>query len=242
MIELDQVYKNYSHGGAAVQALAGIDLRVVAGEFVSVMGPSGSGKSTLLNILSALDRPSQGKIRLDGRDIGEMTDDEVTLFRRDRIGLIFQFFNLLPTMTAVENVLLPILLARRASAVDQHFARDLLTQVGLGHRLNHKPGQLSGGEMQRVAVARAFVTRPGIILADEPTGNLDSTSGAEVLQLLKMQAEERNTTVVMVTHDRSAAAVGSRILWIRDGRIHEDSATTATPGKPSTPLGTGVCV
>lgn len=229
MIELDHVYKSYSHGGTAVHALRGIDLRVASGEFVSVMGPSGSGKSTLLNILSALDRPSRGTIRLDGRDIGAMTDDEVTLFRRDRIGLIFQFFNLLPTMTAVENVLLPVLLARRATSADREFAQSLLTQVGLGHRLNHKPGQLSGGEMQRVAVARAFVTRPGIILADEPTGNLDSASGSEVLQLLRRQAEERHTTVVMVTHDRSAAGVGSRILWIRDGQIHEDSAADPQP-------------
>ena len=224
MIELDRVYKTYSYGGTPVQALRGIDLRVGGGEFISIMGPSGSGKSTLLNILSALDRPSQGLIRLDGRDIAAMTDDEVTLFRRDRIGLIFQFFNLLPTMTAVENVLLPILLARRASVADRQFAEDLLTQVGLSHRLHHKPGQLSGGEMQRVAVARAFVTRPGIILADEPTGNLDSASGAEVLELLRRQAEERHTTVVMVTHDRNAAAVGSRILWIRDGQIQQDLA------------------
>lgn len=230
MIELDGVVKTYSHGGTPVQALQGIHLRVAGGEFISIMGPSGSGKSTLLNILSALDRPSQGRIRLDGRDIAAMTDDEVTLFRRDRIGLIFQFFNLLPTMTAAENVLLPILLARRATNTDRQFAHDLLTQVGLSHRLHHKPGQMSGGEMQRVAVARAFVTRPGIILADEPTGNLDSASGAEVLELLRRQAEERQTTVVMVTHDRNAAAVGSRILWIRDGKIHKDSA--ADPQTP----------
>ncbi len=236
---MEQVCKSYSHGGTPVHALRGIDLTVAGGEFVAVMGPSGSGKSTLLNILSALDRPTEGSICLDGRDIAAMTDDEVTLFRRDRIGLIFQFFNLLPTMTAVENVLLPILLARRASVADRQFAHDLLTQVGLGHRLHHKPGQLSGGEMQRVAVARAFVTRPRIILADEPTGNLDSASGAEVLQLLRRQAEERQTTVVMVTHDRNAAAVGSRILWIRDGQIHQDSAAESRPAPPPAALQPG---
>jgi putative ABC transport system ATP-binding protein len=156
-----------------------------------------------------------------------MTDDEVTLFRRTRIGLIFQFFNLLPTMTATENVLLPILLARAAHDRDQIHARELLQRVGLGHRLDHKPGQLSGGEMQRVAIARAFAGSPGIILADEPTGNLDSATGAEVLRLLKRQAADHGATVVMVTHDAQAARVGDRLIVIRDGRLQTDERLAA---------------
>ena len=187
------------------------------------MGPSGSGKSTLLNILSALDVPTTGTVSLAGLDIASLPDDEVTRFRRDKIGLIFQFFNLLPTMTAVENVLLPVLLARRATAQDEARAVTLLERVGLGHRLQHRPGELSGGEMQRVAIARAFVTSPSILLADEPTGNLDSASGAEVLRLLRQEADERGTTVVMVTHDAQAARVGTRLVVIRDGRVHDDS-------------------
>ncbi|MSQ84509.1 MAG: ABC transporter ATP-binding protein [Myxococcales bacterium] len=224
MIALHQVGKQYGGGDYAVTALREIDLAIGSGEFVSIMGPSGSGKSTLLNLLSALDRPTTGQVVLDGRDIAKLSDDEVTLFRRTRIGLVFQFFNLLPTMTAVENVLLPRMLAARTTTADREIAVQLLEQVGLGHRLSHRPGQLSGGEMQRVAIARAFVTAPAIILADEPTGNLDSATGAEVLKLLRQQAEQRGATVVMVTHDSRAAAVASRILEIRDGRIHHDSA------------------
>ena len=224
MIELHRVSKNYDHLEQPVTALRDIDLSVGRGEFVAIMGPSGSGKSTLLNLLSALDKPTSGRIVLAGADIGAMTDDAVTLFRREKIGLIFQFFNLLPTMTAVENVLLPVLLARRAQDADREKAVRLLEQVGLGHRLTHKPSAMSGGEMQRVAVARAFMTAPPILLADEPTGNLDSNSGTEVLRLLRRQAEEHGTTVVMVTHDANAARVGSRLIVIRDGRIQSDAA------------------
>ena len=229
MIDLQHVSKNYDHLEQPVTALHDIDLTVGRGEFVAIMGPSGSGKSTLLNLLSALDKPTSGRIVLAGEDIGAMSDDAVTLFRREKIGLIFQFFNLLPTMTAVENVLLPVLLARRAVEADRAKAVRLLEQVGLGHRLTHKPSAMSGGEMQRVAVARAFMTAPPILLADEPTGNLDSNSGTEVLRLLRRQAEEHGTTVVMVTHDANAARVGSRLIVIRDGRIQEDSpvATSA---------------
>jgi putative ABC transport system ATP-binding protein len=222
MIQLIDVCKNYGGGDSAVAALRALNLEIGAGEFVAIMGPSGSGKSTLLNLLSALDTPTSGTVKLDGQDIRSLTDDAVTLFRRTRIGLIFQFFNLLPTLTAVENVLLPVLLARRAGEQDQARAVDLLRQVGLSHRLHHKPGELSGGEMQRVAIARAFVCQPPIILADEPTGNLDSVSGAEILRLLRQQAEERGATVVMVTHDAQAARVGTRLIVIRDGRIQED--------------------
>ena len=223
MIDLQRVSKNYDHLEQPVTALRELDLTVGRGEFVAIMGPSGSGKSTLLNLLSALDKPTTGRILLAGEDIGAMSDDAVTLFRREKIGLIFQFFNLLPTMTAVENVLLPVLLARRAGEADRAKAVRLLEQVGLGHRLTHKPSAMSGGEMQRVAVARAFMTAPPILLADEPTGNLDSNSGTEVLRLLRQQAEEHGTTVVMVTHDANAARVGSRLIVIRDGQIQEDS-------------------
>lgn len=233
MIRLTDVGKQYGAGSGGVAALRNVDLHIGRGEFVSIMGPSGSGKSTLLNLLSALDTPSSGTIVLDGKDIRKLSDDEVTLFRRTRIGLIFQFFNLLPTMTATENVLLPVLLARRATDADRSRAVDLLRQVGLGHRLDHKPGALSGGEMQRVAIARAFVTEPPIILADEPTGNLDSTSGAEVLRLLRQQAEEKGTTVVMVTHDSNAAHVGNRLIVIRDGRIQTDTPLS-TPAQEMT--------
>lgn len=235
MIELQRVSKSYDHLEQPVTALREIDLSVGRGEFVAIMGPSGSGKSTLLNLLSALDKPTTGRIVLADADIGTMSDDAVTLFRREKIGLIFQFFNLLPTMTAVENVLLPVLLARRAQDADREKAVRLLEQVGLGHRLTHKPSAMSGGEMQRVAVARAFMTAPPILLADEPTGNLDSNSGSEVLRLLRRQAEEHGTTVVMVTHDANAARVGSRLIVIRDGRIQSDaavptSASSAAPG------------
>ncbi len=226
MIDLTAASKQYGEGQSAVHALKHVDLHIDAGEFVAIMGPSGSGKSTLLNLLSALDQPSSGTVRLDGRDIASLSDDEVTLFRRTRIGLIFQFFNLLPTLTALENVLLPVMLARRPGAEEIRRATDLLGSVGLAHRVHHKPGMLSGGEMQRVAIARAFVCEPPILLADEPTGNLDSATGADVLQLLNLQARERKTTVVMVTHDANAAQVGSRLIQIRDGKIHSDQAIT----------------
>ncbi len=242
MIELQRVSKNYDHLEQPVTALHEIDLNVGRGEFVAIMGPSGSGKSTLLNLLSALDKPTTGRIVLAGADIGAMTDDAVTTFRREKIGLIFQFFNLLPTMTAVENVLLPVLLARRAQEADRAKAVRLLEQVGLGHRLTHKPSAMSGGEMQRVAVARAFMTEPPILLADEPTGNLDSNSGTEVLRLLRRQAEEHGTTVVMVTHDANAARVGSRLIVIRDGRIQSDAPVVqSAPGAAPTaaPLDSG---
>jgi len=233
MIQLSNVAKHYGHADSQVTALRGINLHIGKGEFASIMGPSGSGKSTLLNLLSALDTPSEGSIALAGQDIGRLSDDAVTVFRRNKIGLIFQFFNLLPTMTAVENVLLPLLLSRPATAADHAQAVALLEQVGLGHRLTHKPGAMSGGEMQRVAIARAFIHAPPIILADEPTGNLDSASGSEVLRLLRRQAEEKGTTVVMVTHDREAARVGNRLIIIRDGKIQSDELNASSP--PSGP-------
>jgi putative ABC transport system ATP-binding protein len=225
MIELRSVCKTYGEGASRVQALNGLDLRVTAGQFVSVMGPSGSGKSTLLNLVSALDTPSSGSILIDGADISTLDDDALTLFRRHKIGLIFQFFNLLPTLDALDNTLLPLMIERRISAADEARALRLLEQVGLGARRRHRLHQLSGGEMQRVAIARALIMEPRLILADEPTGNLDSTTGSAILKLLRQTCERTGTTIVMVTHDRSAAQVGDRILWLKDGLLLRDERT-----------------
>ncbi len=224
MIEMRGVTKVYGEGESRTRALAGIDLRVEAGEFVSIMGPSGSGKSTLLNLISALDIPTEGEILLDGEAVARMDDDALTSFRRRKIGLIFQFFNLLPTLDAFDNVLLPVLLERREGAEDVRRAEELLQEVGLEHRRRHRIHQLSGGEMQRVAIARALMLRPRLILADEPTGNLDSATGAKVLELLRGTCERHDATVVMVTHDAAAARIGDRIVALRDGHIVADDA------------------
>jgi putative ABC transport system ATP-binding protein len=225
MISLQQVRKVYGDGETRVEALRGVDLEIGAGEFVSVMGPSGSGKSTLLNLVSALDIPTAGRIVIDGVDIGTLDDDALTLFRRRRIGLVFQFFNLMPTLDAVDNVLLPVLLERAAGIDDRRRASALLEAVGLAGRAAHKIHQLSGGEMQRVAIARALILEPRLILADEPTGNLDSATGAAILALLQRTAREHGTTVVMVTHDRAAAEAGGRLVRLRDGQIEGDAPT-----------------
>jgi putative ABC transport system ATP-binding protein len=222
MITLRSVSKTYGEGPNRVHALKNIDFAVRAGEFVSIMGPSGSGKSTLLNLVSALDAPSSGQIEIDGHDIARLDDDALTRFRRHKIGLVFQFFNLLPTLDALENTLLPVMLERKITAADEARAVELLESVGLGARLRHRTHQLSGGEMQRVAIARALVMRPALVLADEPTGNLDSATGAGILSLLKHTSLHTQTTVVMVTHDRSAAQVGDRILWLKDGEVRRD--------------------
>lgn len=228
MIELRQVSKTYGQGATRVEALAAIDLHIPAGQFVSIMGPSGSGKSTLLNLVSALDVPSAGKIAIDGQDIGTLGDDELTLFRRRKIGLIFQFFNLLPTLNATENVLLPVMLERKAGEADRQRALEILGSVGLGKRAHHQVHELSGGEMQRVAIARSLILSPRLILADEPTGNLDSATGQAILALLKHTAREHGTTVVMVTHDRTAALAGDRLVRLRDGRLEGDEVVTSS--------------
>jgi putative ABC transport system ATP-binding protein len=224
MIEVVEATKVYRRGRTEVQALAGVSLRVPRGQFLSVMGPSGSGKSTLLNLLGALDVPSGGQLRIDGRELSRMGDEELSRFRRERLGFIFQFFNLLPTLTALENVMLPGLLAGGPQAKLRARAVELLETVGLGGRTHHRPDELSGGEMQRVAVARALLSEPAVLLADEPTGNLDSRTGVEVLRLLREATRVRGLTVVMVTHDLNAAAVGDRILRLADGRIVGDEA------------------
>jgi putative ABC transport system ATP-binding protein len=225
MIELSGVSKIYGEGESQVTALADLDLALGAGQFVSIMGASGSGKSTLLNLMSALDAPSAGSIVIDGEDISRMSDDALTLFRRRKIGLVFQFFNLLPTLDALENTLLPVMLERKLTSQDRQRATELLDQVGLGARKTHQLHQLSGGQMQRVAIARALMLRPRLILADEPTGNLDSVTGAATLELLRRTCDQTGTTIVMVTHDRQAAEVGDRILWLKDGRIMRDEKT-----------------
>ena len=221
MMELVEVTKTYQQGTRVVQAVRGVSLRVEAGEFVSIMGPSGSGKSTLMHLLGALDTPTTGQALFQGRDLAKMSDRERSLLRRTRIGFIFQFFNLLPTLTAAENVALPLLLGgmSRGKALQQ--ARLALEPVNMAHRAEHYPDEMSGGEMQRVAIARALVGNPEAIVCDEPTGNLDSHNSAEVLKLLRSLPEAGRRCVVMVTHDAHAANYGDRRIVIRDGRISE---------------------
>ncbi len=221
MIRLINVHKIYQQGRNKITALAGLSLDIQKGEFAAVMGPSGSGKSTLLHLIGGLDRPTEGQVLVDGRIISQMADDEVTLFRRTRIGFVFQFFNLLPTLAAVENVMLPLILDGRSSAESNLRAKTLLERVGLEGRRDHLPEELSGGEMQRLAIARALAFNPPILLADEPTGNLDSKNGAAVLELLRQINTEQRCTVVMVTHNREAAGYGDRIVHLRDGVIEE---------------------
>ncbi|MEK7335015.1 MAG: ABC transporter ATP-binding protein [Candidatus Binatota bacterium] len=221
MIRLINVHKHYQQGRNKITALAGLSLDIQKGEFAAVMGPSGSGKSTLLHLIGGLDRPTEGQVLVDGRIISQMADDEVTLFRRTRIGFVFQFFNLLPTLAAVENVMLPLILDGRSSAESNLRAQTLLERVGLEGRRDHLPEELSGGEMQRLAIARALAFNPPILLADEPTGNLDSKNGAAVLELLRQINTEQRCTVVMVTHNQEAAGYGDRIVHLRDGVIEE---------------------
>ncbi len=225
MMELCDVTKDYPQGRRMVRALRGVSMRIEPGEFVSIMGPSGSGKSTLMHLLGALDTPSTGEVRFQGRALHLMSDREMSALRRSRIGFVFQFFNLLPSLTAVENVALPLLLAGqgRTRALKPSYAG--LGRVGLSDRAEHFPDELSGGEMQRVAIARALVVEPEAVLCDEPTGNLDSASSAEILKLLRSLPEPGRRAVVMVTHDAQAAEYGDRVIHIRDGLIESEYAT-----------------
>jgi putative ABC transport system ATP-binding protein len=227
MIRLVEVVKTYRQGSTPVPALAGVTVEVPDGEFLSIMGASGSGKSTMLHLIGGLDVPDSGSISVGGRELSRLSDDELTIFRRRKIGFIFQFFNLLPTLSAEENVALPLLLDGKPMREVRPRVEALLERVGLGHRKRHKPDELSGGEMQRVAIARALVIDPILLLADEPTGNLDSKTGEEILQLLKETAEQTDRTVVMVTHEARAAAYGERIITLKDGRIVSDLADGA---------------
>lgn len=222
MIELLDASKTYTQGRRTVSAVRGVTLRVATGEFVTIMGPSGSGKSTLMHLMGALDTPSGGRAVFQGQDLQTMSDRQRSLLRRDRIGFVFQAFNLLPTLTAAENVALPLLLAgtnRRAALVR---AGECLERVNLGHRAEHFPDEMSGGEMQRVAVARALVADPDAVLCDEPTGNLDTATSREILTLLSKLPEPGKRAVIMVTHDPNGASYGTRLVRIRDGLIESD--------------------
>ena len=220
--------KTYGSGENTVHALDGVSVDFKVGEFAAIMGPSGSGKSTLMHCLAGLDDLTSGRVIIDGTDLTGLSDKSLTNLRRDEIGFVFQSFNLIPTLTAEENIRLPLLLANRAG--DEEWINRVIDAVGLRDRLHHKPGELSGGQQQRVAVARALASRPKIIFADEPTGNLDSRAGTEVLQFMRRAVDELGQTIVMVTHDPVAASVADRIVFLADGQI-VDEMRQPTPEK-----------
>ena len=212
--------RRYGEGDTAVDALGGVTLEVAEGKMTAVMGPSGSGKSTLMHILAALDRPTSGTVWIAGTKLGELNDTEITKLRRQHIGFVFQFFNLLPMLTAEENIVLPLTIA--GEKPEREWREQLLKTVGLDDRRSHRPAELSGGQQQRVAIARALISRPTVVFADEPTGNLDSKTGGEILELLRNSVESLGQTTVMVTHDPYAAAIADRILFLADGLIVRD--------------------
>lgn len=220
VVSLNNVYKIYRQGETEVRALDGIDLQIYFGQFTAIVGPSGSGKSTLLHCLAGLDSVTQGTVTVAGKDLAKMNDKTLTQFRRDHIGFVFQSFNLMPTLTALENIRLPQLLAGKKTS--PNWEKQIIEILDLKDRLTHKPAELSGGQQQRVAVARALITKPALLVADEPTGNLDSASSQEVLKLLRSAASELGQSVVMVTHDPSAAAIADRVLIVKDGKITQE--------------------
>ncbi len=222
LLKIDSLKKTYSRGDQTVEALKGVSLEIDSGQFVSIMGPSGSGKSTFLHLMGGLDRPTSGKVVFDGKAIDSLSDYDLSLFRRQKLGFIFQFFNLLPTLSALENVALPRLLNGESIKTIRPKAEELLKMMGLEKRMDHKPDQLSGGEMQRVAIARALVADPLMIFADEPTGNLDSKTGESVLNLMKNLVKDHGKTIVMVTHDPKAASYGTRLIQMKDGLLDSD--------------------
>jgi putative ABC transport system ATP-binding protein len=228
MISVRGVHKVFRQGDTEVPALAGVSLDIAAGEFVAIVGPSGSGKSTLLHLMGGLDVPTAGEIAIEGTSISRMTDDEITVFRRRRIGVIFQFFNLLPTYSAEENVALPLLLDHRRPRDVRERVQAALERVGLAHRRRHRPDELSGGEMQRVAIARALVIDPLLILADEPTGNLDTRTGEQILDLIRDANQSRGCTITLVTHDARAAAYARRVVTLKDGRVVDETRPSPT--------------
>jgi putative ABC transport system ATP-binding protein len=246
-----ELTKTYGSGETIVRALDGVSIEIARGEMLAIMGPSGSGKSTLLHLLGALETPSSGEIALAGRRYEGLGDGELTALRRETIGFVFQFFNLLPTLTAEENVMLPALIAGRGDDAMRARAAELLGRVGLSARADHLPSELSGGEQQRVSIARALLMRPELVLADEPTGNLDSHSSAEVLELLSELNRDEGHTIVMVTHDPGVAAIAGRVLFLRDGRVAgeieggsaqavSDSFTSLEAGSDGAPGRTGL--
>ncbi len=218
--------RRFGEGEAAVDALDGVSLSLPAGAFTAIMGPSGSGKSTLMHCLAGLDKPTSGTVTIDGIDLGTLDDKKLTELRRDKVGFIFQSFNLLPVLTAQENIELPLKIAGRSA--DDGWRDEIISTVAIGDRLTHHPSELSGGQQQRVAVARALITKPAVVFADEPTGNLDSRASTDVLQLLRHSVDTLGQTVVMVTHEASAAAVADRVVVLADGKIvHDGAAGTA---------------
>ena len=227
-VSATDLHRRYGEGEAAVDALAGVDVQFEPGRFAAIMGPSGSGKSTLMHLLAGLDKPTSGSVVIDGDEIAGFGDKELTRLRRDRLGFVFQAFNLVPVLTAEENILLPLTLAGRKP--DKEWVEQLIATVGLGDRLTHRPAELSGGQQQRVAVARALIHRPAVVFADEPTGNLDSHASDEVLGLLRRAVDDFGQTVVMVTHDPHSASVADRIVVLNDGRIIHDGGGQSPEG------------
>jgi putative ABC transport system ATP-binding protein len=222
IVSAQDLCRVYGEGGAAVTALDSVTVDFPAGAFTAIMGPSGSGKSTLMHLLAGLDRPTAGSVVLDGIDLTTLNDDALTQLRRDRVGFIFQAFNLLPVLNARENIVLPLSIAGRNP--DDAWVDQLIDLVGLRDRLTHRPSELSGGQQQRVAVVRALASRPAVVFADEPTGNLDSHASTEILQLLRRSVDEFGQTIIMVTHDEEAAGYADRLLVLRDGQLVEDRA------------------
>jgi putative ABC transport system ATP-binding protein len=220
VVSAKDVTRVFGEGETAVNALRGVSLEIPKGQLTAVMGPSGSGKSTLMHILAGLDRPTSGEVSIDGTEITDMGDQELTLLRRDHIGFIFQFFNLLPMLTAEENITLPLDLA--GTKTDEAWSNEIVAKVGLTDRRKHRPSELSGGQQQRVAIARALISRPTVLFADEPTGNLDSQTGEEILRLLRDSVDTYGQTMLMVTHEARAAAMADRVLFLGDGQIVKD--------------------
>ncbi len=231
IVQLQDVHLRLDSAAGPVNILRGLDLSVSRGERVGVVGPSGSGKSTMMMVMAGLERPTAGRIQVAGHDLGALDEDRLARFRRDHVGIVFQAFHLIPTMTALENVAIPLEFAGAADAFER--AQAGLEAVGLGHRLTHYPGQLSGGEQQRVAIARAFVAEPALLLADEPTGNLDRETGDSIIDLLFGLAKRCGTTLVLITHDSALAERCDRTLTLRDGRIVEDTASSLSPFPPA---------
>jgi len=226
IVEAEDLYRRYGEGETAVEALAGVTVAFPAGRYAAIMGPSGSGKSTLMHTLAGLDRPTSGIVRIAGVELTDLDDGALTRLRRDRVGFIFQTFNLLPVLSAEENILLPVSIAGRKP--DRDWFDTLVDTVGIRDRLSHRPAELSGGQQQRVAVARALISRPAVVFADEPSGNLDSKASGDVLGLLRGAVDEFGQTVVMVTHDAHAAAFADRLLVLADGRIVHDGEAVST--------------
>lgn len=222
VVKLENVEKVYTLGSISVNALRGLSLEAEKGEFIVIMGPSGSGKTTILNLIGTLDKPTKGNVYIEGKDLTSLKEGELTEIRRHKIGFIFQFYNLIPVLTAIENVELPMIFIGVPKKEREKRAQELLETVGLAGRGDHRPDELSGGEQQRVAIARALANRPSIILADEPTGDLDTKSGTEIMTILRDLSKREGVTVIAVTHDQTVSKMASRILNVRDGKIIED--------------------